>query len=86
MVSGVKRGLEVNTNRGGWDIHNFYISEAIPQLCQASCLTHPGCSSWTMSFEPTGSPGAGRCWLKAGFPAQSWLDGAVSGTNGGGFF
>jgi PAN domain len=86
MVSGVKRGLEVNTNRWGSDIHNFYITEAIPQLCQASCLTQPGCSSWTMSFEPTGSPGAGRCWLKSGFPAQSWLDGAVSGTNGGGFF
>ena len=88
MVSGVRRGLEVDVNRRGSDIHDYAIDEAIPQLCQTRCRKFPRCSSWTMTLERPGPNGwgAGHCWLKSGFPAPSALDGAVSGTSGGDFF
>ncbi len=88
MVSGVKQGLEVNVERSGSDIDHFAIDEAIPQICQARCRIFAGCSSWTMTLEPPDKTGwrAGHCWLKSGFPRPSARDGAVSGTNGGGFF
>jgi hypothetical protein len=88
MVSGVRSGLEVNVNRSGSDIHDFVTDEAIPQVCQTRCRNIRRCSSWTMTLEAPGPQGwgAGRCWLKSGFPAPSPLDGAVSGTNGRDFF
>jgi len=88
MVSGVKRGLEVNVERSGSDLDHFAIDEAIPQICQARCRMFAGCSSWTMTLEAPDQTGwrAGHCWLKSGFPRPSARDGAVSGTNGAGFF
>jgi hypothetical protein len=88
LVSGVKRGLEVNVERRGSDIHHFGMDEAIPQICQARCAMFAGCSSWTMTLEPPGPNGwgAGHCWLKSGFPEKVPLAGAVSGTTGEAFF
>lgn len=79
MTSGVRRGLEVDTNRSGSDYRSFANSDLDPNVCQAACAAEPNCSAWTYDGRSDRSK---RCHLKNGVPAPSAMPGAVSGVKG----
>jgi hypothetical protein len=78
ITSGVRRGLEPNTNRAGSDFRDFDLPEPNPHLCQAACARENQCVAWTMVAPAPGGIKA-HCWLKSSVPPRSGLDGAVSG-------
>lgn len=85
VTSGMKRGLEVNTDRGGMDYRSFDQTSAVPEVCQAACAAEAACQSWT--FVPAGGQGSrARCWLKSGIPTKTTAEGLVSGLKGAEFF
>lgn len=85
VTSGMKRGLEVNTDRPGSDFNNFSQSSDVPEECQAACAADSRCLAWT--FVPSGVQGiAAHCWLKNGIPRPGTSDGIVSGLKGAEFF
>lgn len=77
MTSGVRRGLETNTDRAGSDYRSFGTSPS-PRICQAICAQEAQCQAW--SYSPnSGSP---TCFLKNAVPARSTRTGFVSGVKG----
>lgn len=85
VISAMKRGLEVNTDRAGSDYRNFVPSSNVPEVCQAECAKDAACVAWT--FVPSHVQGDGaRCWLKNSIPAASSQEGIVSGLKGAEFF
>jgi V8-like Glu-specific endopeptidase len=84
-TSGLKGGMEINTDRPGMDYNNFDVSFNLPQLCQASCASDSNCQAWT--FVPAGRNSTNpHCWLKSGVPATNAGEGLVSGIRGAEFF
>lgn len=85
-TSGIKRGLEMNTDRIGADLRNYDINfRNTPQVCQADCANDAACQSFT--FAPAGRNGEkAHCWLKSGIPTPSAAEGLVSGVRGLDFF
>jgi hypothetical protein len=85
IISGVKRGLEINTDRGGSDYNNFDLDVAVPEVCQASCSSDAQCVAFT--YVPPGRQTTkAHCWLKNAIPAASSNEGMVSGIKGVEFF
>jgi hypothetical protein len=85
LVSGVRRGLEMNTNRGGSDLRMMEIDLPVPEVCQSECAKEAACKAWT--FVPPGVQGAkARCWLKNAIPAPAPAEGIVSGLRDVEFF
>jgi V8-like Glu-specific endopeptidase len=85
MTSGVKKGLEMNVDRGGQDLTNFTLSTGAPETCQAECEKNSQCVAFT--YVPQGPQGRSPvCWLKTGIPAPSSSAGIVSGLRGMSFF
>jgi hypothetical protein len=77
----VKRGLEINSDRGGMDYRSFVPDVAVPEVCQAACASEARCRSWT--FVPRGlDESNARCWLKAGIPNAQSRALRVSGIKG----
>ncbi len=70
-------GLELNTNRPGQDIANFWLSGGAEE-CQAACARDPNCRSFTYVKPGIQGPQA-RCWLKSGIPAPLQDQCCVSG-------
>ena len=86
-TSGVKRGLEMNTDRPGADYKNYDNNNGVntPLFCQADCAADPNCKAFT--FAPAGRITAKpHCWLKSGIPAPTAAEGLVSGMKGMDFF
>jgi hypothetical protein len=79
--SGVKRGLELDTNRQGRDYRSFATS-AQPLECQATCAREAACQAWTYVPPPATGEGSPMCWLKSGIPAPTRVVGMVSGLKG----
>jgi hypothetical protein len=80
ICSGVKLGVEVDTDRAGLDLRDFEPTSYVAESCQASCANDPSCKAWT--FVPSGYLGplsGARCFLKSGVPAPSSLQSAISG-------
>lgn len=75
-TSGVRRGLEMNTDRGGNDYRNFPLVAPAPELCQAECAADSACHAWTYTPPTNGTP---RCWLKNAVPPAYSSEGMVSG-------
>jgi hypothetical protein len=85
MTSGVKQGLEMNTDRSGGDFSDFNISPGVPEVCQAACARDSRCQSFT--FAPPGYVGSSaHCWLKSSVPPASTNEALVSGISGTDFF
>jgi hypothetical protein len=87
-VSGVKRGLEQETNRAGTDFDNFDLPHAVPEECQARCAQDSRCLAFTYvapGFNGASQPNA-HCWLKSSVTSPSAGTGLVSGVRGGDFF
>jgi V8-like Glu-specific endopeptidase len=85
LTSGVKKGLEMNVNRGGQDLRHFTLSTGAPEACQAECEKDSQCVAFTYVAHglQDSSP---VCWLKTGIPAPSSVPGVVSGLRGMSFF
>lgn len=81
MVSGVRRGLETNTDRPGRDYRGFYTTRLLPSTCQAACAREAECLAWTYVPPPAGSFDA-ICWLKSGIPSPAPSAGLISGIKG----
>lgn len=79
MTSGVKRGVEVNQNRGGSDYRSFGNPAADPFVCQAACAAEGQCQAWTYDGRTGQTP---RCHLKSGIPVATSMLGVVSGIKG----
>jgi hypothetical protein len=93
-VSGLKRGLEMNTQRAGTTYKTFASTGgARPEVCQAACAADAACQSWTM-VPQTGVMQNGQmkitspamCELKANVGVASRVASYVSGIKGTEFF
>ncbi len=81
MTSGVRGGLETNTNRWGGDYRSFTTTRLSPTVCQAACAAEAPCQAWT--YVPPSSTGTtATCWLKSSIPGRSFGAGLVSGIKG----
>lgn len=78
-VSGVRRGLEVDTNRSGSNYRSFSNPSQDPAECQAACARESQCQAWTYDGRSGQSP---HCNLKNAVPARTAMTGAVSGLKG----
>lgn len=81
MISGVKRGLEMNTDRGGADYRSFDQTTPAPEICQATCASESACKAWTY-VKPGVQGNSARCWLKSNIPAAGMNANTVSGIKG----
>jgi hypothetical protein len=76
-VSGVRRGLELNTDRPGGDLSpGTEVSPPRVDECQTRCANNSSCLAFTYLINPNsscmnapGNAGCALCWLKG--PAQS---------------
>lgn len=65
-TSGVRRGLETNTDRAGSDYRNFAPSSPDPEHCQAACASESACKAFT--YVAPSATGSARCFLKNQVP------------------
>lgn len=79
-LSGVRRGLEANTDRPGGDYRSFRAATNSPYECQAACADDAPCQAWT--FVPAGTGAHAVCSLKYEVPAAVPSTGIVSGIRG----
>jgi PAN domain/Trypsin len=101
VTSDVRRGFEINVDRGGSDYRSFSITTPRPELCQAACEAESQCRAWTYVPpvpELSKKDANGRtimtlppktdaiCWLKNAIPAAAERLGMVSGRKGLTFF
>jgi PAN domain-containing protein/trypsin len=81
IVSGVRRGIEINTARTGATVHSeVEIPHPVPEECQKRCDAITACRSWTLFTKMNGSRGEhNQCvlWNQAGGRETSY--GAYSG-------
>jgi hypothetical protein len=87
IISGVRRGLEMNVNRGGSDLPGSPIAlyTGAPEDCQARCEREPACKAFT--YVANGIQGnQPQCWLKNDAPAPQSYESVVSGLKGLVFF
>jgi V8-like Glu-specific endopeptidase len=87
IISGVKKGLEMNTNRPGDDYSNFDLAAPFPELCQADCANDVYCLGFTYvpPFYGGSTNSLGHCWLKGkdgNVPAPVYGEGLISGLSG----
>jgi hypothetical protein len=71
-------GLEYNVDRPGWDISNFDLPQANPQLCRDACMRDGNCRAFTYVNPGVQGPNP-RCWLKGGVPNANPNNCCVSG-------
>lgn len=77
-ISGVRLGLEMNTDRAGSDYSSFSLAAPAPELCQARCASEGGCRAWTY-VPPTADGASPQCFLKNAVPVAYSTEGMVSG-------
>jgi hypothetical protein len=91
LTAGVRRGLEINTDRQGSDLRAINLGgTASAEVCQAACASDAACLAFT--FAPPGwfqADGNAMCFLKSDIPAATTstaTEGLVSGLKGAEFF
>lgn len=80
MTSGVRRGVETNTYRGGTLLQSFW-TQPSPYKCQTACANHASCASWSYQPPPSNGPDA-ACFLFTDVGGRWNLTGYVSGIKG----
>jgi hypothetical protein len=91
VFSGIRKGFEVNIDRGGRDFATFDQADPRPEVCQRRCRESSQCASWTLAIKPSNGvrDGSGnalnRCFLKSAVPSRTFMNGVVSGLKGGAF-
>ncbi len=80
-TSGLRRGLEMNTNRLGSDYRNFALATPDPERCQTACARESRCKVFTYVPPRPAAQGTGyaHCWLKDAIPPAYSTMGMVSG-------
>jgi hypothetical protein len=82
FVSGVKggnaEGLELNTNRAGFDFRDMELPKADPKACQAACDRDAKCVAWTY-VKPGIQGERAHCWLKDQVPEPNEDENCISG-------
>jgi PAN domain/Trypsin len=69
MVSGIRRGIEVNVDRPGGDFAVSALINPFPEECQRQCEAVSRCDSWSFVTKPSGIGGGFNvCRLKDDFP------------------
>jgi hypothetical protein len=61
--------FDVNVDRPGADIANFWLPVANPALCQQRCADDTACRSWTY-VNPGVQGSQAHCWLKNAMPVR----------------
>ncbi len=81
-ISGVKggnaEGLELNTNRAGFDFRDMDLPKADPKACQAACDRDAKCVAWTY-VKPGIQGERAHCWLKDQVPEPNEDENCISG-------
>jgi hypothetical protein len=72
------QGLEMGTNRPGYDFSNFDLPQANPELCRDACMRDGMCRAFTYVNPGVQGPYA-RCWLKNNLPRATPDGCCVSG-------
>jgi hypothetical protein len=87
MISGLRRGLEVNVDRPGNDLRVINLPFGTPEACQAECQKESRCAAFTYGAQGLDNNHP-RCWLKSAVPpaVANPDDGLVSGVRGMDFF
>ena len=80
-TSGVRRGVETNTDRPGVTYANRPTPELSPNACQVMCAAESQCQSWTYS-PPDASTSLASCALRSNVPQRQTAQGKVSGIKG----
>lgn len=82
-TSGVRRGLEINTDRPGSNLSSFTLPDPTPERCQAACRNDDDCKAWT--YTPASTAGSRpRCALKGAVPARYSTINMISGAGSNG--
>src|ERR1044071_2432959 len=73
IVSGVRRGIEVNVDRAGSDLTSVDLPNPAPEECQRMCEANASCQAWVLTAKPSGIFGGdvNRCFLKSSVPGPS---------------
>jgi len=80
-LSGLRSGLEVDTDRPGAVYRDLQLDIGAPEVCQATCAGDDACRSWT--FVPGGYlSDKPHCQLHPDTPAATPHEGRVSGLKG----
>lgn len=79
LVSGVRRGVETNTERTGTLLRSFATSTLSPLVCSAACASDGNCASWR--YQPPAG-GQATCVLFTDVGARMTRAGYVSGLRG----
>lgn len=79
--SGVRRGLELDSDRPGLTYALVPTLELTPFACQAMCARDASCQAW--SYQPPTAPNTdATCFLKNGVPSRVTTQGMISGLKG----
>ena len=86
-ISGVRRGVEVDTDRTGGDYRSFVLGNntqrrhdlARATRCQAACAREAQCRAWAISERDATET---RCYLKSTLTPRSFKQGCLSGVKG----
>lgn len=81
ITSGVKRGIETNSDRPGATFFTLNTDNLTPNACQALCAQNAICQAWTYT-PPTTSNAMGVCALKNAVTQRQVQSGMVSGLRG----
>jgi hypothetical protein len=79
LESGVKRGLEVDSDRPGGDYRRFGSAIGQPEVCMAACANEARCKAWT--FRQSDGDEA-TCFLKDRVTGPTYRADMVSGVKG----
>ncbi len=80
MTSGVRRGIDTNTDRWGGDYRTLHHPPS-PAFCQATCARESQCQAWAYAPPPSNGNDA-TCYLKSSVPGRYARTGYVSGIKG----
>ena len=81
VESGVKRGLEMGSDRFGGDYRNFTTGVGQPEVCQAACANDARCKAWTFR-RSSGEDGSATCFLKNQVTERTPQSDMISGVKG----
>jgi hypothetical protein len=81
MTSGVRRGLDMNSDRSGHTYSTFTTGYLSPTWCQAACAQDSQCRAWSYTPPPTNAPAA-TCELKNAVGPRITVTRKISGLRG----
>jgi hypothetical protein len=78
ITSGVRRGVENQSDRPGGDFWTFTTPTGAPTFCQSMCAQNASCVAWSQKFLASGS----QCSLKSTVTGRAFSVDTISGLKG----